>query len=235
MTYFTLLQVVLAPSEAPSSAQSCDPVFPMLFIWTKSGRLGEGQTVATYEWGSSGLANKRSLNAVAEVQTYTLEERTLPFTSSFAVGAQDNPIPTSPPLTVTVPAMAFTCDTMSFQAADESVVPAFGKAPQVAEAKEIPHQTKAADVKIQSQIWTPREKFFTNPFIRRQVSNCSNSRIRRHSDTWSWNSRSPPTSPRRSLLAVPRISASLPFNGNSRSTFRPRRRTGRCKSTRSRV
>lgn len=148
MTYFTLLQVVLAPSEAPSSAQSCDQVFPMLFMWTKSGRLGEGQTVATYEWGSSGLANKRSLKAVAEDQTYTLDERTFPFTSSFAVGAQDNPIPTSPPLTVMVPASALSCDTMSFHAAEESVVPAFGSAPHAAAAKETPHQTSMSDMQI---------------------------------------------------------------------------------------
>lgn len=135
-------------------------------MWTKSGRLGEGQTVATYEWGSSGLANKRSLKAVAEDQTYTLDERTFPFTSSFAVGAQDNPMPTSPPLTVMVPASALSCDTMSFHAAEESVVPAFGSAPHAAAAKETPHQTKATDETIHNQICAPFETFFTNPSIR---------------------------------------------------------------------
>lgn len=148
MTYFTLLQVVLAPSDAPSSAQSWDPVLPMLFMWTKRGRLGEGQTVATYEWGSSGRANNRSLTDVAEVQTYMFVARTLPFTSSFAVGAPEIPIPTFPPFTVIAPAMAFTCDTMSFHAAEESVVPAFGNAPHAAAAKLTPHQTRTSDTQI---------------------------------------------------------------------------------------
>ncbi len=52
------------------------------------------------------------------------------------------------PDTLTAPAMAFTCDTMSFQAAEESVVPALGKAPQAEAAKEIPHQTIASDAQI---------------------------------------------------------------------------------------
>lgn len=92
-----------------------------------------------------------------------------PFTSSFAVGAQDTPMPTFPPVTANAPASVLSWDTMSFQAAEESVVPALGNAPHAAAAKETPHQTRTADETIHSQTCAPFEKFFTNSFIGRRL------------------------------------------------------------------
>lgn len=82
------------------------------------------------------------------------------------------PVPGLPPAsliwfpdTPTAPAMAFTCDTMSFHAAEESVVPAFGSAPHAAAAKLTPHQTRTSDTQIPSPIWIPFRRFLLNSFI----------------------------------------------------------------------
>jgi len=88
---------------------------------------------------SFGMTDEYVVQKLGEVMPHRMT--TSPFTSSFAVGAI--PTPTFPPETFNAPATVLSCETMSFHAAEDSVVPAFGNAHQAAAAKAETAQTDA--------------------------------------------------------------------------------------------
>lgn len=65
-------------------------------------------------------------------------------------------------VTLIAPASTLSCETISFHAVEESVVPAFGRAPHADAAKEIPHQTSVSDAHIPRPICPPFRRFFQN-------------------------------------------------------------------------
>lgn len=89
---------------------------------------------------SFGITDEYEVQKFGEVMPHRIT--TSPFTSSFAVGAIHTP--TFPPETFKAHATVFSCETMSFHAADDSVVPALGSAPHAADANAETAQTEAS-------------------------------------------------------------------------------------------